>query len=165
MKLIFKLMLFVLILAAVLPFTPFMPGGKPILNLGDFKWPEFSKPPLPDLPNAKLPDIGKGTPSNNQSFYKWTDAEGNVHYSDKPPQQQVKSETVTVNPDTNVLAPVEVPKPQPKPSVPAQSAKDSEHLKNGMPNPYSPTEVKKLINDAKQLQQQAKERLKKMEQL
>jgi hypothetical protein len=69
----------------------------------------------PELPRIKLPEVITKTPSANQRFYKWTDSDGNVHYSDQPPEPGVQSETVTVNPNTNVLAPLDMPKPAPQP--------------------------------------------------
>ncbi len=46
-----------------------------------------------------------------QKIYKWTDEHGKVHYSDKPPVKSSESETITIEPTTNVQP---TPKRQPQ---------------------------------------------------
>ena len=75
-----KLLLSLLILAVILPFTPLMPGGKPLIKVSDLKWPELGVPGS----NKQF------TPSGNtQTVYKWQDAQGNIHFSDQAPNNEM----------------------------------------------------------------------------
>jgi len=51
--------------------------------------------------------FGGGTRSD--SVFTWRDADGVVHFTSEPPPLGIDAEVVTVNPDTNVLAPVAAP--------------------------------------------------------
>ena len=155
MKLLIKLMLTLLVLAAALPFTPFMPGGKPLLSLGNLKWPKLEAPSLPALKPA-----GGTSSSNNQTFYKWHDAKGNLHFSDQPPKgHTAQLETVEVNPNTNLIPGVKAPPPQPQ-QKPAQEA-----TATSLPSPYSPDQIKRLFDEAHKIKQQSEQRNKQLEEI
>lgn len=57
------------------------------------------------------------------TFYKWTDADGNVHYSDKPPKGHVgEVTTLEVDPGAQTVAPPVADKPVPDRSLPTAIA-------------------------------------------
>lgn len=98
--------------------------------------------------------------SSSQSFYKWQDENGTWHYSDKPRSDGGNMETVTVNPDANLL-----------PGI--QSAEESENVKNDqkvsnpgeaetispIPMTVPPGKVADMIRDAKNLQNTVEQRI------
>lgn len=54
------------------------------------------------------------------TFYKWTDADGNVHYSDRPPKGHVgEVTTVEVDPGAYTVTPPIAEKPAPERAAPA----------------------------------------------
>ena len=75
-----RVLLSFLILAVILPFTPLMPGGKPLIKVSDLKWPELGIPGS----NSKT----FVTSDKTQTVYKWKDAQGNIHFSDTAPDKK-----------------------------------------------------------------------------
>jgi hypothetical protein len=151
MKLFIKLMLTLLTIAVVLPFTSIMPGGMPLFKWSDIKMPQIKTPQLPEL-SGGTPDRGK-----IQTFYKWKDDNGAVHYSDQPPKENVDGlSTVEVNPDTNLLPAVDTATTQPA----AKSEGQKRVAKNDAPSSYSPETIKRLFEDAHKLQEKANQRKK-----
>ncbi len=152
MKLMLKLMLTLLVLAVVLPFTPLMPGGKPLMALSDIRWPDIEMPRLPGIDVPSLPEETGRT----QLFYRWKDAEGNIHFSDKAPKGRVDDlSTVEVYPDANLLPAVDV-KPAEK-AAPVEKQPVTPK-KQEAEHPYSPETVKKLFDDVNQIKTQAEKR-------
>ena len=75
-----KLLLSLLILAVILPFTPIMPGGKPMIKISALKWPELS------VPGSSSKTFT--TSNKTQAVYKWKDSQGNIHFSDTAPENK-----------------------------------------------------------------------------
>lgn len=151
MRLMIKLLLTLLVLALVLPFTPLTPGGRPLLSLGDLHWPDLKAPPLPDL----KPPLASG---GKQTFYRWRDGAGNLHFSDRPPEgSPANLETVEVDPDANLIQGIQPPPPQP----PTQRTASDETP----PSPYSPGQIKKLFDEANRIKALAAQRGQQMEEV
>jgi hypothetical protein len=87
MKLFAKLMIAVLILAMLLPFTILKgPDGKTLLSfsdfsLPDFNLPDFNLPDMPKMPSVDMPGASDGDLAGKDLFYKWYDADGNVQFT------------------------------------------------------------------------------------
>lgn len=155
MKLMFKLILTILVLAFVLPFTPLMPGGKPMMSLSDIRLPEFSIPNVPTI-GSKEPVLRKS--GKARTFYRWKDAEGKVHYSDKPPEGSAgEVASLDIDPNTNLVPAVEAP-PEPEPVASKVSDKKKSADSSSPTSSYSPDAIKKLFEDANRIKQQALER-------
>jgi len=133
MKIFYKLLLFVVVLAVAAPFIIKDERGRPLMSLNGLHMPSLSKPPLPDIKGAlgqikkHLPTLGDEGEHSALTAYKWQDAQGNWHYSD---QRQPGRSTVAVNvdPDANVVhldpapAPGKAPPPRShSPKAPAKS--------------------------------------------
>ncbi|MBD1583955.1 DUF4124 domain-containing protein [Pseudoalteromonas sp. S16_S37] len=96
--------------------------------------------------------------SQSGAIYKWQDANGNWVYSDKP-NTQGKSQTHTLDPsrvtimaaeDTSILN-----------ELAAKKAQIDNQLKN--PSALNPNDVKKLMQDAKNIQKLMDERTKRLD--
>ena len=94
------------------------------------------------------------SPSEPTTVYRWRSADGSIHFSDSPPTDlnaDSKVETTQIQGAHNVIS---MPKPQPSP--PSQTTSGTIHLPSPTTLPLS--QIPKLINDAKALQEKAKER-------
>ena len=157
MKLFAKLMIALLVLALLLPFTYLKDdNGDSLMSFSDFRMPDFS------LPGFSLPDIPGFSSSGNKAssdedlagkdlFYKWYDAEGNVQFTTEPPVDGIEYTVKGFDPDANVIQAVKIPvnetvaddsKPEQNKNEPSESTD----------NPYSPEKIKKLFEDTKNLE-------------
>ncbi len=162
MKFFGKLLLAVLVIGLLLPFT-ILKGkdGKPMMSFGDLKLPDFSAPELPDMPNLAKQDDASG--ANIDLIYKWTDAEGNLQFSNDPPPQGVEYTVKGYNPNTNVIQAVEIPSEDIAVQKP-ESEKQAES-EDGIGSIYSPEKIKKLFEDAENIEKLLNDRMKKQEAL
>jgi len=116
MKLFYKLLLFVVVLAVAAPFIIKDERGRPLMSLSRLHMPALSKPPLPDIKGAlgqiknHLPTLGDDSGHSTLTAYKWQDAQGNWHYSDHR-QAGRSNVAVSVNPDANVIHLDQAPAP------------------------------------------------------
>ena len=111
--------------------------------------------------NAQVLQAGK------QRVYKWQDQSGQWHYTQiRPPAHARAVESIDVDPQTNVIAGYKPPEeePEPLPEEVISKAEEATEMAE-MENPYSPDAIKKLFEDAKQLQQKLSERYEVQEQL
>ena len=148
MKLFAKLMIAALLIAMALPFTVLKDDyGKPLMSLKDLKLPEFSVPDLPDMPKAGNLTSGSG---EKDFFYKWYDSEGNVQFTTEPPPDGVEYTVKGYDPDTNLIQAVQAPKEEVQAA--GDNTPDSGAKSGGLENPYDPESIKKLMEDAKNVQ-------------
>ncbi len=157
-------MLFALVLAVVAPFTILKDNcGRPLMSVSDLK-----------LPDISMPDIGKaadeipGTSGQLSVIYEWTDAKGNLNFTTEAPPAGVAYVVKTYDPNSNVIQAV-------KPIVEAaatseensdsSAARGDESAGDGLGNPYSPQQIEKLFDDAKNVQKQLNERVTKQQQM
>ncbi len=132
-----------------------------MMSFGDLKLPDFSVPDLPDMPNLTKQDDTSG--ANLDLIYKWTDADGNLQFSNDPPPQGVEYTVKGYNPNTNIIQAVEIPsedlaiqKPEPENHVESEDE---------IGNIYSPEKIKKLFEDAENIEKLLNDRVKKQEAL
>ena len=150
MKLFGKLLVAALVIAGLGPFTFIKgPDGRPLMSFNELMMPDLNVPDMTgtvDLPNLDNSAGGKDI------VYQWTDAEGVGQFSSEPPPPGVEFSVKGYDPNTNLIQSV---KPEPEPVAVAnpvvQPAKPSPEVDIG--NPYSPDNVRKLIDDAKQVQE------------
>ena len=121
MKVFYKLLLFIVVLAVTAPFIIKDEQGRPLMSFNGLHMPAISKPPLPDIKGAlgqiksHLPTLNDDSGHSTLTAYKWQDKEGNWHYSDHR-QAGRNNVAVQVDPDANR---VHLDKP-PATSEPAQ---------------------------------------------
>lgn len=97
MRIFFKLLIFLLILACIAPFFIKGHNNIPLMTLDKLKLPKISIPKLSKLPKFKLPTLKKKAPVSQSEtlssavpagakkikMYKWKDKEGVWHFSDR----------------------------------------------------------------------------------
>lgn len=159
-------MLLILILAMAGPFILKGPDGHPLMNVKDLSaqmavvrngarqyWEWFR--------GKAGQTIQRGKPAGaQQRIYKWKDAGGEWHYSDKI-NPEGSSQEIHINPDVNVLAPVPIRSDE-HVNQPAQVSRPAHENRSypGFPLSVSPGEAARLINDAKGIQGMMDERSK-----
>jgi len=167
-KLAFKLLILMVILACVAPFLLKGPDGEPLLSTKDFKWPEFSKPKLPDVQKmvTKAKDIlpeknsfdmlEKVNPfkdKNKVKIYKWKNKEGAWVFSDQP-NPNGPYETMNINPAKDLIH-LDVPQdPKEDEIVQKDTSFDITKIQDKISNlPFPSTvpinKVPQMIKDAK----------------
>ena len=83
MKLFVKLMLALLVLVFLLPFTLLKDDeGNTLMSFSDFSMPNFK---LPQLSQGKELIPAKSGSGAMDTFYKWYDPKGNVQFTSEPP--------------------------------------------------------------------------------
>ncbi len=160
MKLFAKLLLAGLVIGLLLPFTLLKDDeGSTLMNFSDFKLPDFS---MPDLP-----DVGTITPSveglgGKDIFYKWYDADADVQFTTEPPPDGIEYTIKGYDPNTNVIQAVKLPekKAEAKAQVSSQK-KTGSAVETG--SPYSKEGIKKLFEDAKNIEKQLNQRMQNQE--
>lgn len=163
MKLFAKVMIAVLFIAMMLPFTILKDdSGNTLMSLSDISLPDFSMPDfsMPDMPNisdAKISAPLDEDLSGKDIFYRWYDSNGNIQFTSEPPPEGVEYTLKGFDPDTNVIQAVNV---APKKSDSDEST-PTENKSTGpeeIGNPYSQDRIKKLYEDAKNIEKLLKQR-------
>lgn len=150
MKLFAKLMIAALFIALLLPFTILKDdSGNTLMSLKNMKLPDFSMPDMPDMPGGKtLSPIGSG---GEDLFYKWYDAQGNVQFTTEPPAQGIEYTIKGYDPDANVIQAVKIPA-EPAPDSGTDTPTKTKLKPGDVENPYDPESIKKLMDDARNIQ-------------
>jgi hypothetical protein len=157
-------MITVLVLAMLLPFTILKDeSGNTLMSFSDFKMPDFS---MSSLPNA--PEVDSITDSNSliggqDTIYQWHDGEGNIQFTTEPPPEGIDYQVRQFDPDANVIQSVKVPaRETPAGSAGAEAGKTAEPAPEDS-NPYSPEGIKKMIEDAKNVEKLLQQRFQNQE--
>lgn len=158
MKLFAKLMIAVLFIAMLLPFTILKDdSGHTLMSFSDFNLPDLSMPDLPKISGAKNSAPLDEDLSGKDVFYKWYDSDGNIQFTSEPPPEGIEYTLKGFDPDTNVIQAVKAP---PKESGSDESTpvqKKSTDLEE-VGNPYSPDSIKKLFEDTKNIEKLLQQR-------
>lgn len=149
MKLFVKLLIAVLVIGILLPFT-ILKGkdGRPLMSFDDVKVP--GKTAIPKL----TPGI-----ETNTTIYEWKDNDGNIQFSTSPPAAGVEYTAKEYDPNTNVIQAVKLPESD-------TDEAETEKENNTTPveeigSTYSPDNIKKLIDDAKNVENLLNDRFEK----
>ena len=155
MKLFAKLMLAVLVIAMLLPFTILKDdSGKTLMSFSDFEWPDFSRSTLPKVPAV---DSIRGSSGNN-TIYQWFDSEGNIQFTTDPPPQGIDYQVRQFDPDANVIQSISPPSGE-TPAASGESGTENSSTPVDLEiSPFSPDSVKKLIEDARNVEKLLDER-------
>ena len=153
MKLFIKLMLALLVLAVLLPFTILKDqNGKTLMSFSDIGLPDFS---MPSLSSNKVKSAVGG--SKTDMFYQWQDADGTIQFTTEPPPEGVEYTIKKYNPDTNLIKAVSLPEEE-EPVAEPGVASEGQQPKIQIGSPYSTEEVKKLIEDAQNIEKKLQQR-------
>lgn len=157
MKLFVKLLLALVVLAVLLPFTILKGNdGRPLMSFSDLKAPDLAMPDLPD--SDKLPALNSA--KREDIVYQWRDAKGQLNFTTSPPPEGVEYTAKGYDPNTNLIQSVEV---EQEPPQDVETARTQIDAPVELGNPYSPERVEKLIKDAKNVQKLLDDRTKQQE--
>jgi len=153
MKLLVKLLISVLVIGILLPFT-ILKGtdGKPLLSLTDLQSPD-----MPKLPET-IDSLGGESQDGKEVIYKWTDGEGNLQFSNSPPPEGIEYTVKDYDPNLNVIEAVRAEPDEPVTISESQPKKEVTSLEQ-VGNPYSPEKIEKLFEDAKNIEKLLSQRL------
>lgn len=158
MKLFVKLLVFVVVLALMGPFFLKGPDGRPLWELPT-RLPTFN-----EVSGAVVPDAVKDP---NVEVYRWQDETGQWHFGGTPPESS-SFDVLQIDTRTNAVA-VEMPPAAVSveqggdaPDVEAGDDPASPYLSDALPIP-DPEVAKQLIQDAKELQELARQRTQEMD--
>jgi hypothetical protein len=99
---------------------------------------------------AKVPkNLTSVVTDKKVQVYKWRDERGVMQFSNTPPADGGQAERVELNPNKNIVDAVKIP---------VQESAEKEVAKAEAPNPYSPKGMKKVIDDARGIEQLLKQR-------
>lgn len=149
MRKLISMLVIVLVIAGIAPFTLPMKNGEPLL-----KWSQLSMPRLPQFPDlSALTDLFKAKPDNRSiplTSYKWRDSEGNWQLSDTPPKNG-SYETVIVDPNTNLLqSDIPAPALEAPPSPPVKETSTQSAYSPAMA--YDPEKVSEIMDSARNVE-------------
>lgn len=154
MKLPIKMMIAILVISILLPFT-LLKGkdGAPLLSFNDLKLPGLNILPGVSEISEAVQDSG-----GNDVIYKWTDNEGNFQFSNSPPPAGVEYTEMAYDPNLNVIQAVVV-----EPEIPEEVVEEESQIKVKNPgdigNFYSPEKIEKLFEDANNIENLLNQRL------
>lgn len=156
-----RLLLLILLLAVIFPFTFPLKDGRPLLS-----WSDIQLPRKPDI-DIKLPTLSAAgeanpsTPSQSVILYRWRDGNGGLQFSNLQPPQGVAYEIIKVNPETNLVQGVGT-----EDNVMAERT-DGDTAGPALPSPLSvsPEEAAQLLEEARRIQALSEERVRQQEAL
>lgn len=154
MKLIFKSIAMLVVTVGVLGYGTYLMTGR-------FPWQGLR---LSEKPDIKLPE-GLTLPAQKaakQLVYKWKDTDGVWHFSTEAPADGSVFEQLEIDPNTNVIAsvPVEIADEEIEPAEKSLPDKPDTG-ESPVDFPYSPDRVKKLMDDARDVQKTLNDRAEK----
>ena len=172
MKLLGKTLLTVIVIAALAPFTVLKgPDGDTLMKFSDFGLPDL---PV-DLPGFQLPDVTTLAPSGKAGlqtadefraadeslkgkdiFYQWHDADGNIQFTSEPPPDGIEFTVKGYDPNANVIPAVDTTAV--KNDSEAEPSAENKFEGGGSLNPYDADSIKKLFEDAKNIEKMLQQR-------
>lgn len=173
MKLFVKFMIFILVLGLAGPFIMKGPDGRPLMDLRDFI-PDFSSMKrkatgmINDVNNT-VGDLSEGGSSEaigdfgKTRVYRWQDENGQWQYSDTPPPSQ-NAEKLLINPNVNIVESTKIERQTASEEVDTQETDAKQPgIELPLPMTVSPSEARKLIDDAKAINDLAEKRTEALE--
>ena len=144
MKFFAKLLLVLIVLAVMLPFTFLRDeNGNTLLSFSDLKMPDLS---MPDISSLGAVDPS-GNAGGTDRFYKWFDADGNIQFTSEPPPEGIELSVKEIDPNTNLIQAVKAPEAETAGSAEVEESSKTEKTGTNI-NPYSKESVEKLYEDA-----------------
>lgn len=156
MNLFIKLLIAILVISLLLPFT-FLKDkhGNPLLSVRDLNFPSLTLPELsmPDFLSSGMPKIPGGVRGSDgkDMIYQWTDADGNVQFSNSQPPEGVVYTLKGYDPNLNVIQAVETQAAGSEEVSGSESKKKITSAKD-IGSPYSVERIEKLFEDANNIE-------------
>jgi len=153
MKLFIKLLISVLVISILLPFT-ILKGtdGKPLLSFADLKSPELPKV------SGSITGLGGKNSNRKDAIYKWVGENGDLQFSNSPPPAGIEYTVMNYDPNQNVIQAVEIESNEPVEVLEREPKKKVTSMKD-VGNPYSPEKIEKLFEDANNIEKLLNQRL------
>ena len=105
---------------------------------------------------AKAPkNLSNVVTDKKVELYKWRDKNGVMQFSNTPPPTVANAEHVVLNPDKNLIQAVKIPLKE----------KTKQAANTEMPNPYSIKGMKKVMNDARGVEEVLQKRHEKQQKM
>ncbi|GBF29642.1 hypothetical protein MnTg03_01218 [bacterium MnTg03] len=158
-----KLLIAILVISLLLPFT-FLKDkhGNPMLSVGDLNFPSLTLPELsmPDFLSSGMPKLPGGVKGSDgkDMIYQWTDADGNVQFSNSQPPEGVVYTLKGYDPNLNVIQAVETQAAGSEEVSGSESKKKITSAKD-IGSPYSVERIEKLFEDANNIEKLLNQRL------
>lgn len=158
-----KLLIAILVISLLLPFT-FLKDkhGNPMLSVGDLNFPSLTLPELsmPDFLSSGMPKLPEGVKGSDgkDMIYQWTDADGNVQFSNSQPPEGVVYTLKGYDPNLNVIQAVETQAAGSEEVSGSESKKKITSAKD-IGSPYSVERIEKLFEDANNIEKLLNQRL------
>ena len=156
MNLFIKLLIAILVISLLLPFT-FLKDkhGNPLLSVRDLNFSSLTLPELsmPDFLSSGMPKIPGGIRGSDgkDMIYQWTDADGNVRFSNSQPPEGVVYTLKGYDPNLNVIQAVEAQAADSEEVSGSESKKKITSAKD-IGSPYSVERIEKLFEDANNIE-------------
>lgn len=163
MNLFIKLLIAILVISLLLPFT-FLKDkhGNPMLSVRDLNFPSVTLPELsmPDFLSSGMPKLPGGVKGSDgkDMIYQWTDADGNVQFSNSQPPEGVVYTLKGYDPNLNVIQAVETQAAGSEEVSGSESKKKITSAKD-IGSPYSVERIEKLFEDANNIEKLLNQRL------
>ena len=163
MNLFIKLLIAILVISLLLPFT-FLKDkhGNPLLSVRDLNFPSLTLPELsmPDFLSSGMPKFPGGVRGSDgkDMIYQWTDADGNVQFSNSQPPEGVVYTLKGYDPNLNVIQAVETQAAGSEEVSGSESKKKITSAKD-IGSPYSVERIEKLFEDANNIEKLLNQRL------
>ena len=145
-------------------------GYAAYLKTGRLPWQGLSwSPPQVKIGKPAVPLPGSDA-GDDRPIYKWRDEDGGWVYSNSKPPDGVEFDIVAVDPQANIMKPVTTSEPE-QTAAPQALAANEHGDKDASQNPaeqpalYSPEGVKKLMDDAKNVQNVINEQARKQHEM
>lgn len=145
-KLLAKIAMMLFVMLGISNYGYYLMTGN--LPFSGFKLPDFSTPSLSEV--NPLSD-GK------DKAYKWTDEHGVTHYSNEEPPVESAAEIIEVDPNTNIIQSIEIPE--------KETEKEPSTITPVEGPLYKPENIKKLIDDAKNVEKVLQDRHEQQEEI
>ncbi len=161
MNLFIKLLIAILVISLLLPFT-FLKDehGNPMLSVRDLKFPSVTLPELsmPDFLSSAMPKLPGGVRGSDgelldrkDMIYKWTDADGNLQFSNSQPPEGVVYTLKGYDLNLNVIQAVEA-QATGSGEVSGSQAKKKITSAKDIGSPYSVERIEKLFEDTNNIE-------------
>lgn len=151
-KLIIKSVIMVVLMIGFSNYMLYIMTGKSPFAETGLSMPKFS---------VNAPKINNMNPlADGNTVYKWVDENGVTQYSSEPPPANIAKQTLELDPNTNIVQGL---RPEDEEEETPHAGPSEPILPQGPI--YSPENVKKLIDDAKNVQNLLNERYQKQEEM
>lgn len=161
-------MLALLIIGGLAPFTFIKDkDGNPLMSLSDLTMPDAK---MPDISLPNLLDAESNPLALDGAVYKWKNKQGTWQFSSAPPPKEMAFTSTVYDQNMNVIQAVKTPSiAEKKPEEAEEQEEPEDEVSSGglsnLGKAYSPEKVKKLFDDANNLESLLNNRAKQQQEI